>query len=213
ASVEFARQPVLTKEKILSLVTSEGQDILNQVLKEGKGAIVTSGHFGSWELLAGWVAACGYPLDLLVGEQHNPYVDHLLISFRKSLGVGIIPVGVASRHVIKSLRSNRLVAVVSDQHAASGGAVVQFFGRPVSAPKGPAAFAIKVDCPIIAGYLLRQDYNHRHAVVFPPIYPPRTGDTDKDILTMTQAYTSLFEEAIRKYPSQWMWTHRRWKLD
>ena len=212
-SVEFARQPVLDKEKILSMITHEGKEHIDRVLGEGIGAIVISGHFGFWELLGGWAAACGYPLDFLVGQQHNQYVDELLISFRKSLGVGIIPIGVASRHVIKSLRANRMVAVVSDQHAASGGVVVPFFGRPASTPKGPAAFAVKIGCPIIAGGLVRKGYNRHHVIVLPPIYPPGTGDTETDIREMTLAYTACIESLIRRHPEQWMWTHRRWKLD
>ncbi|MBN2227078.1 MAG: lysophospholipid acyltransferase family protein [candidate division Zixibacteria bacterium] len=212
-SVEFARQPVYTPKRIRSMYTCEGMEYLEAVRDYGKGAILISGHLGNWELLAGLIAAMNYPLDLLVGHQHNEKVNDLLISFRRSLGVGIIPVGVAARGVIKSLRSNRMVAIVSDQHAASGGVVAEFFSRPASTPKGPAAFAVKVDCPILGGVSVRLGYNRHHAVIKPPIYPPQTGDTEKDILIMTQAYTSLIEECIRHYPEQWLWTHRRWKID
>ncbi|UCD16945.1 MAG: lysophospholipid acyltransferase family protein [Candidatus Zixiibacteriota bacterium] len=211
--VEFARQPVFTHEKILKMFTSDGREYLDQVLAGGKGAMLISGHLGNWELIGGWIAALGYPLDFLVGHQHNELVNDLLISFRRSLGVGIIPVGVAARGVIKSLRSNRFVAVVSDQHAPSGGVVVHFFGRPAATPKGPAAFAVKVGCPIVFGACIRKGYNRHHAIAYPPIYPPQTGDTEKDIVIMSQAYSSLLEACIREYPDQWLWTHRRWKLD
>jgi len=212
-TIEFVRQPVMKLEEIPAMFTVEGEESFRQALKKGNGAMLVSGHFGNWEILGGWLVAKGYPIDYLVGEQHNKKVDDLLISFRKSFGVGIIPIGVASRHVIKSLRANRMVAVISDQHAASGGAVVRFFGRPAATPKGPAAFAAKVGSPVIAGCSLRTGYRKHHLTIFPPIYSPNTGDHEKDIFEMTQKYTSYFEEFIRKYPSQWMWTHRRWKLD
>jgi len=63
--------------------------------------VLVTGHLGNWELLGGWVSAIGFPVDFLVGQQHNKKVDELMLSFRHSLGVGIIPIGVASRHVIK----------------------------------------------------------------------------------------------------------------
>ena len=210
--VEFARQPVLNHEKVLKMTTSEGEEYVEQVYKEGKGAMLITGHFGNWELMASWVASSGYPLDLLIGKQHNVKVDEMLISFRKALGMGVIPIGVAARGVIKALRSNRMVAVVSDQHSATGAVNVDFFGRPAATPKGPAAFAIKVGAPIIFGVIIRQGYNKHHAVILPPIYPPGTGDTEADIKSLTQEYTSRLEEWIRKYPDQWLWTHRRWKL-
>lgn len=213
-TIEFARQPVFNSEKIKRWVISEsGKEHFDKILAEGHGAMLVAGHFGNWELLAGWVVAHNYPLDLLVGKQHNKMVDDLIISFRKALGVGIIPIGVSARNVIKSLRDNRFVAVVSDQHAASGGVVVDFFGRPASTPKGPAAFAVKVGCPIIFGCLIREGYNRHRAEVFPPIYPAGSGNTERDIDEMTKAYSALLESMIRKYPDQWMWTHRRWKLD
>ena len=34
---------------------------------------------------------------------------------------------------------------------------------------------------------------------------------DKDIIELTQKYTQVLEEIIRKYPSQWLWMHKRWK--
>jgi KDO2-lipid IV(A) lauroyltransferase len=211
--IEFARQPVLAKEKILSMIDAEGIEYLEQVKNNGKGAMLVAGHFGNWELLAGWVAANGYPLDLLVGQQHNKKVDDLMISFRRALGVGIIPIGIASRHVIKSLRSNRMVAAVNDQHSATGSVVVNFFGRKAASHKGPAAFAVKMDCPLMTGALIRKGYNRHYAVILPPIYPPKTGDEEKDIYVMTQKFTDCLEQFVRQYPEQWMWTHRRWKLD
>ncbi|MBI5265795.1 MAG: lipid A biosynthesis acyltransferase, partial [candidate division Zixibacteria bacterium] len=62
--------------------------------------------------------------------------------------------------------------------------------------------------------LLRRERYDRHVVMAgPAIYPPNSGDEEKDIVFMTEAYTRFFEECIRKYPDQWLWTHRRWKLD
>lgn len=213
-TVEFCRQPVYSREDILGMYEEcPDRHYIDEVRESGKGAMLISPHFGNWELLAGLVNAWGYPLDLLVGEQHNNKVNDLFISFRESQGVGIIPIGVAARRVIKSLRAGRFVAVVSDQHAASGGIVVNFLGRKASTPAGPAAFAVKTDSPILCGCSVRLGYNRHRIIVAPPIYPPNSGDTSRDIQTMTGEYTGRFEKMIREYPEQWMWTHRRWKID
>jgi KDO2-lipid IV(A) lauroyltransferase len=39
----------------------------------------------------------------------------------------------------------------------------------------------------------------------------RTGNTEADILTNTQLFTSVIEDFVRRYPDQWLWVHRRWK--
>lgn len=213
-SIEFARFPVISRQKMLDMIPEySGQEYIDKALNMGRGVIFISGHLGNWELMGAWVAITGYATDFLVGQQHNPYVDGLLNFFRKSIGVKLIPIGIAARHVIQSLRENRIVVLVSDQHSASGGVVVNFFGRPASTPKGPAAFAVKVGCPIILGSLIRIRHDKHRTIIQPPVYPPNSGDKEKDIHEMTQKYTSQLESVIKKYPDQWMWTHRRWKMD
>jgi len=213
-TVEFARQPIFSKERILKMIPeATGQEHIDKALEDGKGLILVTAHVGNWELMGGWVSAAGYPTDFLVGKQHNPYVDKLFDNFRGSFGVGRFPVGVAARHVLKSLKLNRVVAMVSDQHSATGGVVINFFNRPASTPGGPALFSIKTGSPIVLGVLIREGYNRHRAVVSPPIYPPAGGDNEQDAVTITQQYTSMLEAIVRNYPDQWMWTHRRWKID
>lgn len=213
-TISFTRQPVLKSEDFLrSVTTVKGAEYIDQALSEGRGAMMVTGHYGNWELFGRWLPVAGYPTDFLMGHQHNEKVNDLFISFRKTKGLGLIPVGIASRHVLKSLKANRLIGVASDQHAASGGVVVDFLGRPASTPKGPAAFAVKIGSPIIFGYLVREKYGQYQIEFFPPIYPPDSGDSTNDINWMTQQYASILESLIRKKPEEWMWTHRRWKLD
>ena len=38
-----------------------------------------------------------------------------------------------------------------------------------------------------------------------------TGDAEADAADNTARFTAVLEEAIREYPSQWLWMHRRWK--
>jgi KDO2-lipid IV(A) lauroyltransferase len=78
--------------------------------------------------------------------------------------------------------------------------------------KGPALFAVRCGSPILP-FLLRRERYDRHVIMAgDPIYPPESGDLEADILAMTEAYTRFFEDGIREYPDQWMWTHRRWKV-
>ncbi len=210
--VEFARFRTLGRDGAERIVIGECRDMLERIHAEGKGALFITAHFGNWELLGGWPAALGFPVDFLVGEQHNAQVDRLLNGFRRQMGVGIIPLRTGIRGIFRSLKSNRFACVVADQHAPSGYVIVDFFGRKAATPKGPAAFAVKAGCPLTP-FLMRRERYDRHVIIpGDPIYPPDSGDQDEDIRRMTQAYTDFFEKGIRQYPDQWMWTHRRWKL-
>ncbi|HWR83301.1 MAG TPA: hypothetical protein VN285_08360 [Candidatus Deferrimicrobium sp.] len=210
--VEFSRFAIIKPEGVRRIIAENGLEQLRQALGEGKGAIFLTAHFGNWELLGSWPAAYGLPMDFLVGTQHNALVDALFNDFRREMDVGIISLKTSIRGIFKSLKANRLAGVVADQHATSGVIIVDFFGRKAAAAQGPAAFAVKAGCPIVP-YLMRRERYDRHVVIAgAPIYPPNSGNEDRDIESMTVAYTRFFEDGIRRYPDQWMWTHRRWKL-
>ena len=209
--VEFSRlgKTFATVQQVVHLVS--GREHLDRVHAEGRGGILVSGHSGSWELGGAFMASLGYPMDFLTGVQHNELVDGLLNGFRQHLGVGLIPISKGVKGVFRSLRAGRFVVLLSDQHAPAG-VVVSFFGRPAATPKGPAAFAVKAGAPILPAMSRRVAWDRHEVVIGSPIYPPDSGDTERDIVTLTQAYTDVFEACIREYPDQWLWTHRRWKV-
>jgi KDO2-lipid IV(A) lauroyltransferase len=209
--VEYSLFPSLSRQRVLDMVELEGAENFDQALARGRGAIVVAGHFGSWELMGAAVAQMGYPVDFLVGEQHNLLVDGMMNDFRRSMGIGIIKMGAAAKGIIRALKSNRFVAMLSDQDAGDDGTVVEFFNRPASTPKGPAAFALKMDVPIIMAFIIRDGRGKQKIVLEKPIFGKQTSDKEEDIRKLTQAYTSVLESYIRKYPDHWFWPHRRWK--
>ncbi|MDD3731936.1 MAG: lysophospholipid acyltransferase family protein [candidate division Zixibacteria bacterium] len=209
--IEFSRFRISGLAGIKKVVRGDPAP-LEKVYAEGKGGIILTAHFGNWEMMGAWPAACGYPTDFLIGRQHNKKIDDLLIGFRETLGVGIISLAKSSRQVFKALKANHFTGIVSDQHNPAEGVVLDFFGRPAATPKGPALFAIRCGCPLLPCVLRRERYD-RHTVIWgEPVYPPGSGDEEADIRTMTVAYTRFFEREITRYPDMWLWTHRRWKV-
>ena len=48
---------------------------------------------------------------------------------------------------------------------------------------------------------------------FGDVIPPQiTGDTQKDVEENTTRYNAAIEAVVTRYPDQWFWVHRRWKL-
>lgn len=209
-TVEIARFGIFDKEKLLQI--SHGDpSVWKRVLKEGKGGVVVSSHMGNWELIPAWIASHGLEVHVLAGRQHNEKFNRRLINLRRKMGVGIIEIPQEIRRVFKVLKSGGFVALLSDQHATSGAVVLDFFGRPAATPQGPALFSIRTKSPIIPLVCLRRAYDDHVLMTGDPIYPPSTGNEEDDIRTLTESYTSFFEQQIRENPDQWLWTHRRWK--
>jgi KDO2-lipid IV(A) lauroyltransferase len=112
--------------------------------------------------------------------------------------------------VLSALRNNEVVCLLADQDARKSGVVVEFLGRPASTVRGPAMFAIRAKCPIVPFSIHREGKKFR-AVVEAPIWPDPSLEEEAAVVAMTQAYTSALERAVRQYPEEYFWPHRRWK--
>jgi len=208
--VEYGLFPSLKKKGLEKFLSMKGRENLQAIRDRGKGAVMVTGHFGSWELMGALIASEGWPIDYLVGEQHNLKVNSLMNSHRTMFGIGLIELGVAARGVFKAVKNGRMVCMLSDQDAGSDGVIVQFLGRPASTPKGPAAFSLKTGAPLACGFIIR-DGLRQTIIIEPPIEIEPSGDKDEDIRRLTQAYTLTLEKYVRQYPDHWFWPHRRWK--
>jgi KDO2-lipid IV(A) lauroyltransferase len=208
---EFARFRRLDRRFFESRFEGKDVEHLREAAKGGKGVVLVTGHFGNWELIGAYIRQSGFPLDVVVKEQRNPFVDRWIDKNRMRQGVGIIKTGIATRAVVRSFSEGRLVAFVSDQYVGEDGIIVNFMGQPTTVSKGPAAFAVRLGLPIIVGFLVRTGPWKFKPVIFPALRPNPSADREEEILRLTQAYTSLLEELVRKHPDHYLWMHRKWK--
>lgn len=203
--------PMLSKEDIRNIVKLVDEDVLIQALARKRGVIIAGGHFGNWEYTSSAVAAYGYRLGVVVAEVSNKYIDKRINEHREATGAEMIPKGASTRSVIKMLRSNGVLGMLMDQDENEVGIFVNFFGRPCSTPKGPAAIALKTGASIIFFAAIRQDDGTINVVFEPIEIDYDTGTTEENILDITQRCTSRLEHYTRLYPDHWFWMHRRWK--
>ena len=207
--VEFVRLPCTGRPYLEKHFSIAGIGNLDEALSRGRGAVLVTGHFGSWELAGPVLASFGYPVDLLVGVQRNLLVQDLMNGMRRDCGVGVIEPERLIR-AVRSLRANRLVAMLCDQDAGRRGVFVDFLGAPASTTKGPARLAILAGSPVVPGFILRTGGLSHKIVIERPIWPGPEA-SERAVFDLTQAYTDVIASYVRRYPGHWLWTHRRWK--
>jgi len=184
---------------------------MDQARAAGAGVVVVSGHFGNWELMGASIAILGYPASYVVTRQENELVERQMDNLRRSAGIEIIKRRDAAKGVLKALKQNRLVAILSDQDAHEAGAFVPFFGRPASTPRGAALFALRTGAALIFAESYRQGLG-RLRVVFDRIpMQDLPAERDAAVFELVRRFTARLEDAVRRHPQQWFWMHRRWK--
>ncbi len=191
-------------------VETEGKKLLDEAAESKKGAVLLFGHFGNWELLGGWLAFSGYPIDAMVREPENPELRDLLESYRSRMGMGTIGKD-SSREPIKRLKHGRFVGIAGDQHWGKMGIDVPFFGRDCSTAPGPAAYALLSGAPMIPIVAYRLAPFRYRFEAQEPIGVPEEGSREEKIRRMTIEANIALERMIRRAPEQWLWMHRRWR--
>jgi len=186
-------------------------EFFDQVVKNGRGGILVSGHFGNWEVHAAAIANNGYHFSVVVYPQHNKYVDEMINSLRRAKNVNIIFKKDATREVLTSLRQNHFVAMLSDQDAGRDGVFVDFLGQKASTTKGPAVFALKTGAALITGAIVRQQGGRHIGYLNPPFYADPNNDKQAEILRLTGLFTFQLEQFVISHPDHWYWVHKRWK--
>ena len=186
-------------------IVVKGEEILQSFLKQKKGIVFITGHFGSWEILGQWVAR-NVPLFVGVAQkQKNRGAHNFFINQRELAGTKHIIRGNSIKLMYEVLSNNGLLGLVSDQDAKKKGIFVDFFGTPASTPKGAALFHINTKAPLLLGVCFKENFQKYH------IHFKAINTKNKNLEEITQEYTSQLEFYIKQYPDQYFWFHRRWK--
>lgn len=209
--VESLLLPDMVDAGLLNHVQHEGWDHLERATAGGKGAIVFTGHFGSWEVVALSQGARGIPMDVVGRPPDDPRLARHLARLRGMTGNRNITKHDAIRPMLRSLREGRTVGLVIDQNVGAGrGVFVDFFGRPASTTPALALLALKTGVPVLPVFGYPEGDGHR-VVYHAPVEVRRTGDRTRDVLDLTARVTMIIEDEVRKTPHLWLWMHNRWR--
>jgi len=207
---EFARLPLVTADYVKSNIVVEGTEHLDNALKRGKGAVLVTGHYGSWELMGCVLVMMGYPITFAIGVQRNPLVQNLMNDLRRGAGIDLVEAK-SVLSLARTVKSNKFVAMLSDQDAGPDGVFVDFMGTEASTPQGPARLALLTGAPVITGFITRLDAARHLIRLEPPVRRDPSMARGEAVRHITQEYTATLESYVKKRPDQWLWGHRRWK--
>ncbi|MGB6032305.1 MAG: lysophospholipid acyltransferase family protein [Bacteroidota bacterium] len=199
-------------EEIMRRVAWKGDEGAMSLIREGKGFIFLSGHFGSWELFGTSLGLhFGKSILVVVQEQRNPRINRVIDRDRRRHGNRTVPMSRSVREVLTELGGGGIVGMLSDQSGPKESAVVPFFGRPAATHRGVAAFSIKLDAPIFMAFTIRQSDGTYILELQELDRSDLGGPPEEQIDQLTRRHVELFERFVRKYPDHWLWMHKRWK--
>ncbi len=203
----FSRGDILRKVRI------RGKEHFLKALKNPYGRIFISGHLGHWEMVT-LVIACYFsqPVVTIARPLQSKTLDMLISHLRTRFGNSVVDKKGAFRKMVRVLRQGGSIGTMIDQATKiSEGVLVAFFDRTVTATPAPAMLARRYGCTIVPLFCIREfDGKLTFIVEASPVFQ-KTDDVNADLKANTQIMTDIIEKAIRSYPDQWFWLHKRWK--
>ncbi|UPQ82852.1 lysophospholipid acyltransferase [Pseudomonas knackmussii] len=197
-------------DRTLRLVKEiEGLEVLEQALASGKGVVGITSHLGNWEVLNHFYCAQCKPI-IFYRPPKLKAVDDLLQRQRVQLGNKVAPStreGIIS--VIKEVRKGGAVGIPADPEPSEGsGVFVPFLGTQALTSKFVPGMLTGGKAVGVFLHALRLEDGSGYKVILEAA-PPAMYDEDVEVAVA--AMSGVIERYVRSWPTQYMWTMKRFK--
>ena len=177
----------------------------------GRSWISAMAHYGSWEFTTGWGLHSTHDRVLAVYRPlANKTFDRYFRRTRSRFGVDPVAMERVARELVECQRMGQHVAValIADQNPPRVSENwIRFLGQPTLFFNGMEKLARKFRMPVAFLHMDKFGDDH-YKGWFEVIYDGEEVLPEGEI---TRRYVARLEEAIRRRPELWMWSHRRWK--
>lgn len=210
--IEMLMLPYMDDALLRRLFVFHGRENYDKAFFKNKGVFLLTLHLGSWELMSASQGHVKIPLNVITKKFKAKSFNDTWVGLRRDQGIKLISEEKSTFQILRAIGRGEAVGFILDQFMGPPvGSRVQFFGNETGAPASLALFSDRTRAPVVPVYNVRGEDGKIHVYFEPEIPFVEQGSTSKNISFMTQLYTSKLEEIVRKYPSQWLWIHRRWK--
>lgn len=208
--VETIKGLYIRPEELVKRVTFEGLEIIEQAIKENRNVVLLTAHQANWE----WSlqsANIQFPMgvDGIYKPLRSKGFDKLIYQIRTRFGGSLIAKDKVVRNVVEKKGKVRIIGVMGDQRP-----MIQtpkywlkmfdmdtaFFPGSDQVPKMTNATSVFVKVVRVK----RGFYRNQIIKISDPPYPKN----DRSII---EKYVKTMEEMILEAPSNWLWSHNRWK--
>ena len=190
----------------------DGLKYLEEIKKSNEPVIFYSAHFANFELMAMELDKFGIKCAAIYRPLNNFFLNPLMEYLRmKYICPNQIPKGRAGmREIINRVKNGYSIALMVDQRVGEGPRI-SFFNQPAQTTTIPAQLSLKYDCKLVPISLKRVGDISFEMTVHEPYKIQKTGDADQDTKNITLKINQIIEKMIIKNPTQWLWSHNRWK--
>lgn len=207
--VEILKSFSISSKAQMNKVSITGMDMIRKQLSENKHVIISTGHCANWELLTILSLYASGNMYAVYKPLKNKVMDRMFLTLRSRFGMKLIPAKAIARHILSNKNNPSVYFFIADQcpKQVEEKYRVTLLNQTTSMFTGVEKLARSVNATVMYMHVIRSRrglYNVEYKLIC--VDSKMSNDTE-----IIQHYSLLLEQNIREKPSDWLWTHKRWK--
>lgn len=204
---DYVAVGAMPREKAHTLcVEHEGVEHLKNATRDGKGAILVTGHYSFFELGTVSLHHSGYKSAIATMPEPTSALTEWRARWRARWDTETIPVGAdpfSALQVIRAIDAGRCMAMLADRPIGEAGLPVDLPNGRIPFSTSPALLSWMTGRPILPNTITRLPGGGYRVTTKPPIEARRDANRASEVNRCTHEIArSLFEE-IQRDPLQW----------
>ena len=207
--LETPRLLRLSPSQIESLaVRVSGLDLLEEAREQGKGVILATPHFGSWEFMGLYLTG-----HVTIYSMYRPLKHRLIDDFvrqgRQHTGAILVPADISGvRMLLRALQEHHVVGILPDHvpRRKEDGVMAPFFGIPANTDVLVSRLARRQDVVVLLmqARRCRGGFHVLFHAADPRVYSP-------DRVEAATGINAMVETAIAEDVAQYWWSYPRFR--
>ena len=200
----------ISKKGLEKWIEVENIELLQHYYQQQEVVLVMTSHLTTWELISHRTAVLDLPVDVVYKQLSSPFFEQFMLKLRSRFGIQPIKMQHIFRDMVKRKGEPRIIGIIADQAAESPDTAywTTFLHQETDFFMGTEKMARSFNYPIVYAELTRirrGKYRLRFSDLVQRPY------TDIPMGGITETYIRTLEKSIQENPSDWLWSHRRFK--
>ncbi len=167
-------------------------------------------HSGNWDLAGAWFCETHAPIVTVAEKLEPPELFQQFVDFRESLGMEISGVAPGEHVFAELLKKTKgrgvLVPLLADRDISGAGVEVELGSSRALVAAGPAALALKLGRPLIAGHISYRKVGREWRVFAhftDPIEVPVPAEGETEVEALTRKWVKMISPVMKEYMVDW----------
>ena len=208
--VETLKVITISRKNLDSRVKINNKEVLYEYIAKNESVIVLTGHQCNWEWL--FISGCSQltmPIRGIYKFINNPTFENLMLDARSRFGEKPIEMQKSFKVFVKRKNIPTAYGMIADQSPMpnENNLHLTFLNQDTPFFRGPDRFAKILNFNVVFWGMKRIKRGYYEINLEKISEPPYK----KDNMEILEKFRDKMEDLIKENPSDWLWSHKRWK--